>query len=220
MSLAWAFLRRETRILWRRRNDLVEPLVFYLLGLFLMRMASAQFPDAFETMLPSLLWVLGFMAACHSLGSGWRDERAQGGLAEILQRQAPLALLTSIRIAVSWLGVGLPLSAIALLAGVGFGLPGLQSLQLALALLLGLALLCLIGNLIASLAIGTGRSSLLIALLLLPLTTPVLIFGIGASSLSLMDARAAFLWLGALTAIALPLAPLATAFMLRNLEDV
>ena len=220
MSLAWAFLRREARILWRRRNDLVEPLVFYLLGLFLMRMASAQFPNAFETLLPGLLWVLGFMAACHSLANGWRDERAQGGLAEMLQHKAPLALLALIRISLGWLAVGLPLSLIALLAGVGFGLSGTQSLQLALALLLGLALLCLIGNLIASLALGAGRSSLLIALLLLPLTTPVLIFGIGASSLSLMDARAAFLWLGALTAIALPLAPLATAFMLRTVEDV
>ena len=220
MSLAWEFSRREVRILWRRRNDLVEPLVFYLLALFLMRMASAQFPSAFETLLPGLLWVLGFMAACHSLTNGWRDELSQGVLAEVLQHKAPLALLALIRIGVSWLAVGLPLSLIALLAGVGFGLSGAESLRLALALLLGLALLCLIGNLIASLAIGAGRSSLLIALLLLPLTTPVLIFGVGASSLSLMDVNAAFLWLGALTAIALPLAPLATAFMLRTVEDV
>ena len=220
MNIAVAFLKREARIQWRRRNDLVEPLVFYLLGLFLVRMASAQFPTAFEALLPGLLWVLGFMAACHGLANGWRDEREQGSLAEILQRNAPLAVLALIRVCVGWLAVGLPLSLIALLAGIGFGLGGGQSLQLAFALLLGLALLCLIGSVVASLAIGAGRGSLLIALLLLPLAAPVLVFGIAASSLSLMDARAAFLWLGALTAAALPLAPLATALMLKWVEDV
>ncbi len=86
--------------------------------------------------------------------------------------------------------------------------------------LLELVPLCLIGNLIASLAVGTGRGSLLIALLLLLLMSPVLIFGLGASSLALIDAGAAFMWLAALTALALPLAPLATAFILRALEDV
>ena len=219
-AIALAFLKRECLLVMRRRNDLMEPLVFFILGLFLLRMASAQFPDAFATLLPGFLWVLGFLAASHSFSIGWRDERLQGELAELIRTHAPLALLALVRACVGWLATGLPLTLIAFVAAIAFGLPQHQAMQLALALLMGLALVCLIGNLIASLAIGAGRSSLLIALLLLPLASPILIFGIGASSLSLMDARAAFLWLGALTAIALPLAPLATAFMLKSVEDV
>lgn len=220
MKLVSAFMRREVRILARRRNDLVEPLVFYVLGLLLMGMASAQLPSAFKALLPGILWVLGFMAACHALASGWRDELSQGTLAQLLRADAPLALLVFLRIGVAWLSLGLPLSIIGMLAALIFGLPAGESLRLALALLLGLALFCLIGSLVASLAITAGRSSLLIGLLLLPLMSPVLVFGIGASSLSLMDAQSAFLWLAALLALATPLAPLATAFMLRAAEDV
>ena len=220
IAIAFAFVRREWLLVMRRRNDLMEPIVFYLLGLFLLRMASAQFPQAFETLLPGILWVLGFLAACHGFTLGWRDERTTGELADLIRLDAPLALLAGLRISVGWFTLGLPLALVACSAGFAFGLAAGAALQLALALLLGLALLCLLGNVIASLAIGAGRSSLLIALLLLPLASPVLIFGIGASSLSLMDAGGAFLWLAALTAIALPLAPLATAFMLKAVEDV
>lgn len=220
MKVLRAFLLREVRILARRRNDLVEPLVFYLLGLFLIGMASAQLPSAFKALLPGLLWVLGFMAACHSLANGWREELSQGTLAQLLRAEAPLALLVLLRIGVAWLSLGVPLSLIGLIAALVFGLPADESLRLAVALLLGLGLFCLIGSLVASLVIGAGRSSLLIALLLLPLMSPVLVFGIGASSLSLMDARSAFLWLAALLAIAIPLAPMGTAFMLRAAEDV
>ncbi len=220
LALALAFWKREWRLLMRQRNDLMEPLAFYLLGLFLMQVASAQFPHAFETLLPAFLWVLGLLAASYSFTAGWRDELARGELAELVRADAPLALLALVRVGVGWFSVGLPLAVIAFGASLAFGTQAPAALQLALALLLGLALVCLIGNLIASLALGAGRSSLLIALLLLPLTSPVLIFGIGASSLALMDAKAAFLMLGALTAIALPLVPLAIAFMLKAVEDV
>ena len=220
LSIALAFFRRECLLVMRRRNDLMEPLVFYLLGLFLLQMASAQSPDAFASILPGCLWVLGLLAASHSFTIGWRDEQSQGELAELIRSEAPLALLALVRILVGWFTTGVPLALIALAASLAFGLAPSEALRIGLALLLGMALVCLIGNLVASLAIGPGRSSLLIALLLLPLVSPVLIFGVGASSLSLMDAEAAFLWLGALTAIALPLAPLAIAFMLKAVEDV
>ncbi len=220
LAVAIAFLKRESLLVMRRRNDLMEPIVFYLLSLFLMQVASAQFPNAFTTLVPAFLWVLGLLAASHSFTAGWRDERARGELAELVRADAPLALLALVRIAVGWFSTGLPLALIAFGASLAFDLPAAAAWQLALALLLGLGLVCLIGNLIASLAIGAGRSSLLIALLLLPLVSPVLIFGIGASSLTLMDAAAAFLMLGALTAIALPLVPLAIAFMLKAVEDV
>ena len=220
MSLVTAFLRREVRLIGRSRSELLEPLVFYSLGLLLMSMASAQVPDAFDALLPGLLWVLGFMAACHCLANGWRDELSQGTLAELIRLKVPLSLSVLLRIATLWLSLGLPLSVMGFVAAVLFGIPVPDSLRLAMALLLGLGLFCLIGSLVASLAIGAGRSSLLIALLLLPLMAPVLVFGIGASSLSLMDARSAFLWLAAMLALALPLAPMATAFMLRAAEDV
>ncbi len=220
MSLVAAFLRREMRLLGRSRSELLEPLVFYLLGLLLLSIASAQVPDAFAAPLPGLPWVLGFMAACHSLANGWRDELAHGTLAELIRLKVPLSLLVLLRIATHWLCLGLPLSAMGFFAAIMFGLALPDSLRLAMALLLGLGPFCLIGSLVASLAIGAGRSSLLIALLLLPLMAPVLVFGIGASSLSLMDAQSAFLWLAALLALALPLAPMGTAFMLRAAEDV
>lgn len=129
----------------------------------------------------------------------------------------PLPLLLACKIAVHWLTTALPLILVAPLLGEFMHVDAALRWLLPATLLLATPLLSLIGAVCVALTVGMHRSGMLLALLVLPLYVPVLIFGAGACDAAQagLPYLAPLLWLGAALVLALVLAPLACAAALR-----
>ena len=214
---AGALLARDLRLVWRRRGDALQPALFALLVVVLFALAAGGEHEALARHAAAVLWLAVLLAGLLALDSLFRGDAEDGSLEQLVLSPHPLPLLLACKIAVHWLTTALPLIAISPLLGELLYLdPALRAL-LPLALLLTTPLLSLIGAVCVALTVGMQRSGMLLALLVLPLYVPVLIFGAGACNAAQMGLPflAPLLWLAAGLVLALVLAPLACAAALR-----
>jgi heme exporter protein B len=168
-------------------------------------------------MAPGILWVAALLASMLALGRLFALDHADGTLEQMLLSSEPLALIVIGKVLAHWLVSGLPLVLLAPLMAMQFGLAPEQVCVLTMGLLLGTPVLSLIGAVGAALTLGVRGGGVLVALLVLPLYIPVLIFGAGAvgAQASGVGASAHLLLLGGMLAGAAALAPWATAASLR-----
>ena len=152
-----------------------------------------------------------------SLGRVFANDYQDGTLEQLLLTPQPLYLVVMGKVLAQWLVAELPLVLIAPLVGVQFDLAPNTLFILFVSLLIGTPVLSLIGSIGAALTLGLRGGGVLIALLILPLYIPVLIFGAGAVDASIMDGNvwANLYLLGALLVLSLVFAPWATSAALR-----
>lgn len=223
-SSARALLVRDARLLWRRRGDAAQPLLFALLVVVLFALAGNAQRDELAKISPQVIWVAALLSGLLALDNLFRGDAEDGTLEQWLlpsNPNVPLAWLVAVRVLGHWLATSLPVIAFAPLLGELLYLPHGLIAPLLVSLLLGTPLLALLGAIVAALVVGMKRSGILLALLALPLYVPVLVFGAGsvAAVAQGLDATGAWLLLGAGLALALVLAPLATAAALRIALD-
>jgi len=216
-AAALALLRRDLLLLWRLRADAVNPLLFALMVATLFPLALGPEAQMLARVAGGIIWVSVVLASLLSLDALFRGDAEDGSLDQLAVSGQPLALLAAARILAHWLGTGLPLTLVAPLLAYMLGLPREAVPALVGALALGTPLLSLVGACCAALTVAMRRSGILLALLVLPLTVPVLIFGAGAVDAAATggDPSAALLFLAAGLAVALPLAPLGCAAAIR-----
>lgn len=214
---AAALVRRDARILWRRRSDALQPALFAVLVVVLFALALG----ADETLLPkvasAVLWLAVLLAGQLSLDGLFRADAEDGSLEQWMLAPVPLAWLVGVRTFMHWATSALPLLLATPLLGLLLHLPAAQLPVLMASLALGTPLLSLIGAVVAALTVGMKRSGILVALLALPLYVPVLVFGAGSvvAAAQGLDPTGALLLLGAGLVAGLLLAPLAAAAALR-----
>lgn len=161
------------------------------------------------------------LAMLLALDAMFRSDIEDGSLEQLVVSPQPLAMLLAMKILAHWLTTALPLIVISpLLAGM-LHLPTPVIPVLVLSLLLATPLLSLLGATLVALTAGTRRSGMLLALMLLPLCVPVVIFAAGAVAAAQQGLPwfAPIAWLGAGLVLALVLAPLACAIALRIALD-
>ena len=129
---------------------------------------------------PGVLWVAALLASLLSLPRLFAGDYADGTLEQIALSPYPLAALVSGKILAHWLTTGLPVALLAPLLGLQYAMDGESLAVLAAALLIGTPILSLLGAIGAALTLGLRGGGSLLALLILPLYVPVLIFGAGA----------------------------------------
>lgn len=210
-------LKRELALRFRRRQDLAGPLLFFALVVVLFPLGLGPEPGRLAAMAPGLLWVAALLAMLLSLDSLFRDDFNDGTLEQLMLSAHPVAPLVLAKVAVHWLVTGGVLALSSPLFGAMLGLPANRLWALPVSLALGTATLCLVGGIAAALTLGVQRGGLLLSLLVLPLYTPVLIFGAGACSLAVAGQNVVpqLALLGAMLALAIALAPWAMAASLR-----
>jgi heme exporter protein B len=164
-----------------------------------------------------VLWVTALLACLLSLGRLFTADYLDGVLEQTLLIPQPLAVLVVGKVFSHWVISGLPVVLLSPLLGLQFGLSGDSLWVLTLSLLLGTPTLSMIGAVGAALTLGLRGSGLLVALLVLPLFIPVLIFGAGAvtNSLAGIGSEANLSLLGACFLFSFAFAPWATAVALR-----
>jgi len=216
-----AMLRRDLTLAWRQRGDIAMPVLYAVI-------VSTLFPFALGPDLALLQRIAGgavlvtvLLAMLLALDAMFRSDIEDGSLEQLILAPQPLALMLGMKILAHWLTTALPLIVIApLLAGM-LHLPGAVMPVLLLALALATPLLSLLGAVLVALTAGSRRSGMLLALMLLPLCVPVVIFAAGAIAAAQQGLPwlAPIAWLGAALALALVLAPLACAAALRIALD-
>jgi heme exporter protein B len=216
-SAAIALLRRDLRLLWRRRGDALQPALFMVLVVVLFALALGGEREALAPVAAPVLWVAVLLAGLLALDTLFRGDAEDGSLEQWLLAPVSLPWLVLVRTAMHWATTALPLVVATPLLGELVHLPRAQLPVLMAALLLGTPLLSLLGAVVAALTVGMRRSGILVALLALPLYVPVLVFGAGsvAAAGQGMDPVGALLLLAAGLVLALVLAPLAAAAAIR-----
>ncbi|MGJ8515159.1 heme exporter protein CcmB [Carnimonas bestiolae] len=220
VSLRRAFcrvLKRELLLRFRRRQELAGPLLFFALVVVLFPLGLGPEPRRLAELAPGLLWVAALLAMLLSLDGLFRNDYEDGTLEQLMLSAHPQAPLIVAKVLAHWLVSGFALALFSPLFSAMLGLPWQQWWAVAVTLALGSATLSLVGGIAAALTLGVQRGGVLLSLLVLPLYTPVLIFGAGAAQLALQGASIApqLALLGAMLAIALALAPWATVAALR-----
>ena len=208
-----ALLRRDLVLAWRRRGELFLPLLYAVIVAALFPFALGPDPELLARISGGVLLVIVVLAMLPALESMFRVDLEDGTLEQWLLAPQPLALLALTRVIAHWLTTVLPLVVVMPLLGALLNLPVKVLPVLIVALLLATPLLVLLGSVLSALAAGARRSGILLALMLLPLAVPVVIFAAGAIAAAQagMPFIAPLTWLAAALILAIVLAPLACA---------
>jgi heme exporter protein B len=192
--------------------------LFFVLTASLFPFAIGPEPNLLIRIAPGIIWVTALLAVLLSLERLFLADFEDGSLELLALARTPLALAVAAKILAHWLTTGLPLMAAAPLIALLYDMDPAGLVVLLAAMALGTPSLSLIGAIGAALTLGARRGGVLIPLLVLPLYVPVLIFGVSAidADLAGLSSKPHLLLLGALLALALPLAPLASAAALRQ----
>jgi heme exporter protein B len=212
-----ALMRRDFALVWRRRGDALNPLLFAVIVVALFPFALGPEADVLARIAAGTIFVAVLLAGLLSLDTLFRSDLEDGSLEQLVLSPHPLSVLLAAKIAMHWLTTALPLLVVAPLLAVLMNLPDRVLPVLLAALAMATPLLSLIGAVCVALTIGMRRSGMLLTLLVLPLLVPVLIFGAGACNAAQLSLpySAPLLWLGAWLVLAAVLAPLASAAALK-----
>jgi heme exporter protein B len=217
LEAARLVLERDMRLALRRRGQLVQPLAFFAIVTMLFPLAISPELARLREVAAGVLWVAALLASLLALEFLFRDDAYDGTLEQYALSGQPLTGLMFAKTAAHWLLTGLPLALMAPLAGLSLGAPTGSLPGIVASVAVGTVALSLIGSIGAALTLGIRRSGVLLALLTLPLSLPVLIFGARASELAIHGESyvAPLELLAALAVLGITLAPLASAAAVR-----
>ena len=220
MSIASAFLallRRDLVIAFRRRSEMVNPLLFFVLVTSLFPLGVGSQPKLLALMAPGVVWVAALLAALLSLDTIFRSDFEDGTLEQLLLSAQPVPVLVIAKVLAHWLITGLPLLLMAPLLGTFLGLPSQAVGTLVWSLLFGTPALSLIGAIGVALTVGLRKGGVILSLLVLPLYVPdpdLRRGSVGNAAMGI-DATAQMYIMAAFLIFSLTLSPIATAAALR-----
>ena len=216
-AAAALLMARDLRLALRRPGDSLLPLGFFLVITTLFPLALNPELSLLRDIAPAALWVGALLSSLLALDLLFRDDGQDGALEQLALCGQSFAGLLLAKTVVHWLLTGLPLVLVAPLAAATLGAPSAALPGILAAVLLGTVALSLIGAVGAGLTLSLRRNGSLLALLVLPLAVPVLIFGARATALAIAgESQAAPMYLlAAMAVLAATLAPLALAAAVR-----
>ncbi|HUU66333.1 MAG TPA: heme exporter protein CcmB [Methyloceanibacter sp.] len=219
MSAALALLKRDVMLAWREGGAIGTALGFYLVVVAIMPFGLGPDLNLLARVAPGMLWVALLLAALLSADRIFHNDYEDGTLDVLAAGPLPLPVVAAIKSLAHWLTTGVPLALMAPMLGLLLNLP-LDSIPLlVLAMLAGTPAVSFVAAIGASLTLGLRRSGLLLALLVLPLYVPVLIFGVATASAAIVGPASPwppFLMLYGLSLASIVLAPIAAAAALRT----
>jgi heme exporter protein B len=212
-----AVVLRDMLLAWRRRSDVFTTLGFFIVVVALFPLGVGPERDTLRTMAPGILWVAALLSVMLSLVRVFELDHVDGTLEQLLLSPCSLVIIMAAKGLAHWLVSGLPLVVLGPLMALAFDLPTDAIGVLVAGLALGTPTLSLIGLIGAALTLGLRGGGVLIALLVLPLYIPVLVFGSGAvvAQVSGLSGNAHLFLLAALLMLSLVFSPWAAASALR-----
>jgi heme exporter protein B len=222
MAALIALIRRDMRLAVRVGGGALMGVLFFLIVVAMVPFALGPDLALLARTGPAILWLGALLASLLTLDRLFAADHEDGSLDLILMGRAPVELAVAAKALAHWLATGLPLVIAAPLLGLFLNLAPAAIGAVALTLLVGTPALTCIGLVGAALAVALRRGGLLVPVLVLPLTVPVLIFGVAASNAAItgpMPFGTPFTVLVALTLFGAVLGPFAAAAALRHGVD-
>lgn len=217
MTSFWALVRRDLRLAIREGGAIGTALGFFLVVVSLMPLGLGPDLNLLARIAAGILWIALLLAALLSLNRIFEADHEDGTLDVLATGRLPLELVAAAKALAHWVTTGIPLALLAPVLGILLNLD-LRSYPILVATTLaGTPAVSFLGAIGAALTVKARRGGLLLALVVLPLYVPTLIFGISAVSAIMGPAGvgAAFLILMAISLTAVVLGPIAAAAALR-----
>jgi heme exporter protein B len=208
---------RDLKLAFRRWEQVTQPVVFFLMVTTLFPLALSPDTAQLRQVAAGILWVAALLSALLALEFLFRSDYEDGTLEQLVLSGQPLWWLSLVKAAAHWTVSGLPLVVTSPLVAVSLAVPSQAQWTVIISLLLGTGILSFLGAIGAGLTLGIRRGSVLLSLLVLPLTMPALIFGARAVDMAIMgdSPKGPLLLLGAMFLLSMSLGPFATAASLK-----
>ena len=212
-----ATLARDLLIAYKRKNDIVNPFMFFLIVATLFPIGISPDPQRLGEIAAGVLWISALLAAMLSMDNLYRADYEDGSLEQLLLSPHPLYFMVLAKNISHWLVSGLPVVLASPLIAYRLNLPAAAYFALFMTLLLGTPVLSLLGSIGVALTVGLGSRGLILAVITLPMSVPVLIAGTMAVQQTHNGAPLTgyLAILGAMLLASITLAPLASAAALR-----
>ena len=220
-SIFLAIMKRDLMLSWRGLADTVAGLSFFAMIIALVPLALGPDPTALGLIAPAVLWIAALIATLPQMERIFARDTADGGLDHMLMTPLPLPLVILAKTLAAWVSIGLPLVAASPLMAVMLGVSSSTLPTIVAALAIGSFGLLLLGMAAAALVLNAQRGGVLMAILVLPIAMPILIFGTAATAAAMAggDATAPMKLLTATTLVMLAIAPPAAAVSLKHAAE-
>ena len=221
MTAFFALVMRELRLSLRHSADTLAVLLFFILAVSLIPLAIGPEPATLGRIAPGIIWVYALLATLLPLDRLFGADMEDGSLDQLLLCGLPASAIAAAKALAHWLTTGLPLLLAAEPLAVMLQMDSAARPALLEGLLPGTIDLSLLGTAGAAVVLGARRGGVLLPLLVLPLATPVLIFGAAAPGAAIggLSPKADLLLLCAVLAAAVPVCLIAAGAALRSAAD-
>lgn len=219
MTALAALMRRDVAIALRAGGGALIGVLFFLTVVVVIPFALGPDIALLRKIGPAILWLGAMLASLLTLDRLFTADQDDGSLDLIVMSRAPLELACAAKALAHWLAVGVPLIVATPFIGILLNLDAPATLAVALTLLIGTPALTFTGMVGAALAVTLRRGGLLLAIVVLPLSIPVLIFGVAASNAAVVEGvpfGTPFSILCALSLVSFVVGPFAAAASLRQ----
>jgi heme exporter protein B len=210
-------MHRELRLSFRRPDQLLQPLVFFLIVTTLFPLGLSVQLSLLRDMAPGVLWVAALLSSLLSLDALFKSDADDGTLEQLALSGQGLTVIVIAKTLAHWLVSGAALMLVSPLVGTALAIPEAAFGTMMLSLALGTLTLSWLGAIGAGLTVGLKRGNVLLSLIVLPLAMPLLIFGAGATDRAIAgtSAAGALYLLAALCVLTCTLAPFAATAALK-----
>ena len=213
-----AIIRRDLSLVMRQGSDAFVVLIFFVVTVTLFPLGVGPDPLILQNLASGIVWVSALLAAMLSLDRLFQTDYDDGSLELLVLSPYPLELVVLCKCLVHWLTTGLPIMLISPVLALMLNIKTGAFLYLISSMALGTPIISLLGAVGAALVLGSRRSGVLIALLIIPLTIPILLFGVAAIQAATegYSASSPLMFLGALLLFSIALCPWVIASSLRQ----
>jgi len=210
-------LNRDLKLAFRRWSELANPLLFFVIVSALFPLALSPSSDQLRVIGTGVLWVSALLSSLLALDGVFRNDVEDGSMEQLLLSPVPLGIVVLAKMTAHWIVSGIPLIGLVPVVALSFYLPGESLVTLAVALFLATPTISVLVGIGAALTVSLKSGASIIGLLVLPLCSPLLIFGTRATDFAVQgEATAGPLYLlGSLAVFAISLGPLAAAAALK-----
>ena len=218
MDTVMAIIRRDLSLVMRQGSDAFVVLIFFIVIVTLFPLGVSPDPLILQNLASGIVWVGALLAAMLSLDRLFQTDYDDGSLELLVLSPYPLEIVVLCKCFVHWLTTGLPIMVISPVLALMLNIKTGAFLYLITSMALGTPIISLLGAVGAALVLGSRRSGVLIALLIIPLTIPILLFGVGAIQAATegYSASSPLMFLGALLLFSIALCPWVIASSLRQ----
>ena len=213
-----AIIRRNLSLVMRQGSDAFVVLIFFIVTVTLFPLGVSPDPLILQNLASGIVWVGALLAAMLSLDRLFQTDYDDGSLELLVLSPYPLEIVVLCKCFVHWLTTGLPIMVISPVLALMLNIKTGAFLYLITSMALGTPIISLLGAVGAALVLGSRRSGVLIALLIIPLTIPILLFGVGAIQAATegYSASSPLMFLGAFLLFSIALCPWVIASSLRQ----